>query len=381
MDVLKIIVRCQEAQSVASAHETRVMLPFAGSCEGPLFTGAILPGGVDTQCVCPDGRTHLSARYMLEGRDHTGAACRIFIENLATLGANLPAITHPTLRTDSEALRFLETTPLLGRIEFAPDHLVITISTEEAPHVTPLALKRGGLTLRGRLEKKITGPAPLVLMLHGFTGDMGGPGSWFQRLSDDLTDAGFATLRFDFNGHGQSDGPFQGMTVYNEVEDAAVFLEYAMAREDVTDIYVLGHSQGGVVTGMLAGWYPDVIQRIALLAPAASLITDAQKGECMNARYDPTHIPHEVLVGTHPMGGLYFRMAQNLPLYEQLARFPGEALVVYPGQDVVVDHAMMVRCAKTLPKGRLLEKPTLDHGLGGAEHEETMKDIVAFFCE
>ena len=117
-----------------------------------------------------------------------------------------------------------------------------------------IALTRAGLTLRGVLEKPVDGPAPLVIMCHGFGGRMDAfPGGYFQLWSDALTAAGLATLRFDFNGHGDSEGRFRDMTVYNEIEDAAAVLQYAMTLPDVTEIYLLGHSQGGVVAGMLAG--------------------------------------------------------------------------------------------------------------------------------
>ena len=249
--------------------------------------------------------------------------------------------------------------------------------------VQHIALTRGGLTLRGRFEKRTKGPCPLVMMLHGFGGNMWvAPDSWFDRLADDLTSAGYAVLRFDFNGHGCSDGSFREMTVYNEIEDAAAFLQYALDREDVTSISLLGHSQGGVVAGMLAGYYHDVIHRLVMLAPAASLKTDAQRGVCMRASYDPDHIPAYVNVdGTHEVGGLYFRMAQTLPLYEVTSLFKGETLAVLGGQDLVVSPKDIQRYAEVMPNCRVLEMETLDHGLMGQEHEIFIKKILTFLTK
>ena len=259
-------------------------------------------------------------------------------------------------------------------------HLNRTSPSANIPPIRSITLKRGGLKLQGRLERKTSRSCPLVMMLHGFGGDMWvAPDSWFQRLSDELTDAGLATLRFDFNGHGQSEGNFHDMTPYNEIEDAAAFLKYARSMEDITDIYVLGHSQGGVIGGMLAGYYHDVVSRLVMLAPAASLKDDAQQGRCMAASYNPDHIPYSVNVdGRHEVGGLFFRMAQSLPIYEVTAQFTGSAMAVFCGADPVVKRASVFRYGQTLSNCRVLEKKTLDHGLQGEEHDELMKEIIEF---
>lgn len=83
-----------------------VMIPFGGTAQGEIFSGIVLPGGVDTQTVDVVGVRHMSARYMLEGQDNTGAACKIFIENNGHFpkDAPMPFQTVPTFRTDSKAL-------------------------------------------------------------------------------------------------------------------------------------------------------------------------------------------------------------------------------------------------------------------------------------
>ena len=380
-EILRIKVYLTGQSQMQGASQQIVMLPFTGACDSPLFRGKILPGGVDTQLIEADDRCALSARYMLEGVDGQGNPCRVFIENNGLSNPGQEMVTRPSIRTDSPALRWLETAQLAGKIEHAEDHIEIVISAEDEPGVEHIVLPCGGLKLAGRWEKKGRKPAPVVMMLHGFGGDMWvHPDSWFQHLSDTLTAARLATLRFDFNGHGRSEGRFRDMTPYNEIENAAAFLQYALSREDVTEVYLLGHSQGGVVAGMLAGYYHDVIKKLALLAPAASLKTDAQTGRCMAGRYDPQHIPAVVDVGNgKEVGGLYFRMAQTLPIYEVTGQYRGDALVVLAGRDNVVSRGGVAHYAQALPQARLVEKATLDHGLGGREHAQTMREIADFF--
>ena len=92
---------------------------------------------------------------------------------------------------------------------------------------------------------------PLVIVCHGFTSNK--DTKLMQTLANDLEKEGIATLRFDFNGHGKSEGRFQDMTVLNEIEDAKKVYDYAAKLPNVISISLAGHSQGGVVASMTAG--------------------------------------------------------------------------------------------------------------------------------
>lgn len=83
-----------------------VMIPFTGTARGDIFSGVVLPGGVDTQTVDINGVRHMSARYMLEGTDSAGDKCRIYIENSGHFpkDAPMPFKTVPVFCTDSKAL-------------------------------------------------------------------------------------------------------------------------------------------------------------------------------------------------------------------------------------------------------------------------------------
>jgi len=381
MELMRIHLSLEPAAGLDSLSAGIRMIPFSGYCESAIFNGKILPGGMDTQVFPEANRGTLSARYMLEGTDASGAPCKLYIDNRAVMQHGQETITCPRIWTDSPALRWLETADLTGRLVEAEDGLNIVIDSQDTPTVRHIALHRAGLTLRGRLEKKNNQPCPLVLMLHGFggCGDMGRPGTFFQDLSDLFTDAGLATLRFDFNGHGVSEGEFTAMTPLNEVEDAALFLQYAQDLEGITEIYVLGHSQGGVVGGMLAGYYADVVKKLVLLAPAASLKTDAQQGKCMAATYDPHQIPRSVNVnGYHVVGGLYFRMAQTLPIYEVTAKYQQPMLVVCGGQDKVVLQQDAEQYLLGREAGKFVLYETLDHIMNGSEQSKMQQEVLAF---
>lgn len=247
-----------------------------------------------------------------------------------------------------------------------------------------ISIQRDGLRLCGRIDRPTKpGKCPAVILMHGFTGDLGyEEDSFYQKLTKRLTGAGILVVRFDFNGHGKSDGNFSDMDVFNEIEDAIAVLKYVRQQDFVTGIYLLGHSQGGVVAGMLAGYYADVIEKLVLLAPAASLKEDAQKGVCMDTAYDTEHIPETVCVsGEHFVGGHYFRIAKLLPIYEVTGQYQGPSLVIHGRYDAIVDAAAAVRYKEYLKQCELKLMEGIDHGFQGEDQDRAMDAVVEFLSQ
>ena len=108
-----------------------VMIPFKGSVKSEIFNGIIEPCGVDTQVVNAAHVRHMSARYMLTGKDNTGADCHIFVENngwfddtAAPAGTSFRTV--PTFYTDSAALApYLHSTRFTGEGSMGEDGLHI----------------------------------------------------------------------------------------------------------------------------------------------------------------------------------------------------------------------------------------------------------------
>lgn len=121
--ILEVYVQTDPAGTVTLTGEigTVKMIPFRGTVEGPIFSGIVEPCGVDTQIINQNEVRHMSARYMLTGKDSTGTDCHIYIENNGwfTDGARpVPFKTVPTFITDSKALA-----PYLHRNQFVGEGL------------------------------------------------------------------------------------------------------------------------------------------------------------------------------------------------------------------------------------------------------------------
>lgn len=130
--LLTIHVHCQESVYVKGATKAIAMIPFTGEAQGPYFNGTVIGTGYDTQTMTPDGRFLLSARYMLEGKDSAGQACKIFIANN---GTGLDEC-RPNIVTDSALLASWETKSLSAQVVPQGDGVVVSIfdcSSQDTP--------------------------------------------------------------------------------------------------------------------------------------------------------------------------------------------------------------------------------------------------------
>lgn len=239
-------------------------------------------------------------------------------------------------------------------------------------------ITRDGLTLRGLFNKPDKKEFDLVIIMHGFTGRK--DEKLISDIANNFDEKGLATLRFDFNGHGESDGKFEDMTVLNEIGDAKAILDYARTITGVRHIYLLGHSQGGVVASILAGYYPDIIDKLILMSPAATLKDDAKKGNLQGNKYDPEHIPDTVhFSDDKTVGGFYLRTNKSLPIYEIAKLYTGPVCLIHGTEDKIVNEIASERYSDTYANSELHLVLNADHTYTVGDTEQKAIKIAADF--
>jgi uncharacterized protein len=90
----------------------------------------------------------------------------------------------------------------------------------------------------------------------------------FLVLSDHLTRNGFAVLRFDDRGIGESEGDFSQATSFDFASDVHAAVKYLQKRKeiDAKKIGLLGHSEGGIIAPIVATNHPNDISFIVMFA-------------------------------------------------------------------------------------------------------------------
>ena len=221
---------------------------------------------------------------------------------------------------------------------------------------------------------------PMVMLLHGFTSKK--EHALLTHLANDLEAMGIASVRFDFNGHGQSEGRFQDMTVLNEIEDAKKVFAYVKSLPEVTSVSMAGHSQGGVVTSMTAGELGRKnIRSIVLMAPAAVLREDSIRGTLFGVKFDPLNPPEYVeILGGNKVGRGYIKTSQDLPIYETAAKYRGPAFMIHGTGDVIVPYTYSLRYQQIYPKSKISLLPGFNHSFT-QDTEKTARLAADFFAQ
>ena len=232
-----------------------------------------------------------------------------------------------------------------------------------------------------RLHAKLDRPegaekGPLCILIHGFTGHM--EEDHIKAAQKVMNDAGVSVLRVEMYGHGGSDGEFKDHTLYKWVTNAFAAVKYAKSRDFVTDLYLSGHSQGGLLTMLVGGMCPDDFKALLPLSPAWMIPEIAREGNVLGTSFDPKHIPDMITSGSWELSGDYIRVAQTIHVEDEIERFEGPVLIIHGDADETVPFSYAEKAAKLYKNAELVPIHGDDHCF--TKHLNEMADAVrAFF--
>ena len=207
-------------------------------------------------------------------------------------------------------------------------------------------IERDGLVLRGRLEAPACVPeqkVPLVIFLHGARGNS--RCDLYDNICLGMASRGYAMLRFDFDGHGESDGAFNDSTVLTELDDLDAIVEYARSLPWVSGVCMIGHSQGGCVGTLFAGGNPEVFKSVAVIDPAVNI-----QDNCASGALDGK------------ASAAYVEAGKSLDIFGTVGAYEGPVCVIHGLDDAVVLPEYAQRLADAY------EQPVELHLLAGAAH-------------
>jgi len=131
-------------------------------------------------------------------------------------------------------------------IAISPD----TEAQKEADVIINKRDLRGIIKLRGilKLPKTEQEDYPLVIVCHGF-GQTKSQRK-FALLARELANNNIASFRFDFLGHGDSEGDIENVSIKSQQQELEAVFNNLLKNEriDKNNIFILGHSLGALVT-------------------------------------------------------------------------------------------------------------------------------------
>ncbi len=122
---------------------------------------------------------------------------------------------------------------------------------------------------RGRLAyERSTSTGPGVVFLGGFKSDM--TGTKAVHLQDWAKRTGRGFLRFDYGGHGASDGAFEDGAIGDWFEDALAVIEGVTEGPQV----LVGSSMGGWISLLMLRERPELVAGLVTIAAAPDFTED-----------------------------------------------------------------------------------------------------------
>ena len=109
------------------------------------------------------------------------------------------------------------------------------------------------VTLEAKLSTPQNKTSKIFIIVSGSgNGDMDGnikqlKPNMYQLLSDELTELGYATLRYNKRGIGKSEGNFHETGLQDFLVDLEACVNHAKHELKYNEIYLLGHSEGCII--------------------------------------------------------------------------------------------------------------------------------------
>ena len=244
---------------------------------------------------------------------------------------------------------------------------------------------RDGLIIRGTEFRPEGESLPIAIVSHGFMGFQ----DTVRHYCKALASIGYAAYCFDFcggsaPGKGASEGASTDMSVLTEVQDLEAVIEYVQSLPYTgNELLLMGCSQGGFVSALVAAKHPGLVNKLVLFYPALCIPDDARAGKMMFARFDPQNIPEKLRCGPMKLGGCYPEAVIDMAPYEEIKAYTGPVLIVHGTKDKIV-HVDYARKAADAYEAVLSGRTKLciiedgAHGFNKKHHAYAIEQLKQF---
>lgn len=189
----------------------------------------------------------------------------------------------------------------------------------------------------------------LIIISHGYSATME---STFRYVYP-LISRGFIVCLFDFGGYGSSRSRnFDELdaSVLTEKSDLISVLQVCCRRFNVNKVILMGCSQGGLVSSLVANDYPKRVSKLILFYPGFSIPDNLKSG-------------HPILSYDHVrIGARYVVDAQKLEPWKQIKHYHGPVLICHGTADRLVNFKYSRKANTVYQHSTLVPIKNGDHG-------------------
>ena len=215
---------------------------------------------------------------------------------------------------------------------------------------------------------------PAVIFSHGF----GGTHSVGTQYAQALAEKGYVVYCFDFCGgspSSQSDGSILEMSIFTEQADleAVISMIQGLDYVDSDNLFLMGTSQGGVVSAITGAAHPGEIRGMVLLYPAFVLVDRAN--ELFQSRDE---IPDTYYFMWMDVGKAYFEPLLDYDIYSEIAAYDKDVLLIHGDADHIVPLCYSEQALDAYPSAQLEVIPGGGHGFYGEDAQQTINYILEY---
>lgn len=243
--------------------------------------------------------------------------------------------------------------------------------------------KRDGLTIRGTEYRPQGENLPIAIVCHGFMAFQ----DTVRQYAILMAELGYVSYCFDFCGgsviKGKSDGKTTDMSVLTEVKDLEAVIDYVRLLPYVNrdSIVLMGCSQGGFVSALVAAKNQYPVEKLCLLYPALCIPDDARAGKMMMAKFDPNNVPELLNCGPMKLGKCYPTAVMQMNPFDEIKPYFGHVCMIHGTKDKIVNPEYSKKAYEayqsTTPEG--MDKRVQIHFIENGVHGFSKKhDRIAF---
>lgn|SRR3989344_728967 len=246
------------------------------------------------------------------------------------------------------------------------------------------------LRLCGILSLPKNGIDTCVVLCHGITVDKDEYDGVFKKLAEKLSGKGFVVFRFDFRGHGESEGDSVDMTIKGEAEDIESAVNF-LKDKGFRKFGMVSTSFAGGATSFFISKNPKTLESLVLWNPSVNYDEYLNPTMPWKKKYwgKPAFERVEEF-GFTEVGSRGFKVGKNLfnefkklKPWKELLNVGIPILFVHGDKDTYVPYKDSVKYSKLVKNGKLVTIRGAEHGFHDrkADSEKADRATIDFFLK
>ena len=220
---------------------------------------------------------------------------------------------------------------------------------------------------------------PIVILCHGFSSSK--EGRSHKKLEEILNKNNISTFRFDFYGHGESEGKFEDITVSKAIDGVLNAIHF-VKKEGYNKIGLIGGSFGGLASMVAASRSNDLFI-LSLKSPISSFNVTMNDGGWKKMKEDARKKGYTFYTNNkgeaRKLNHSFFEEAEKISGYDFAGNIKIPTLIVHGEKDELVNVEQSKKTARLIPNCRIEIIDDADHRYTNPEHFEKTLNLISQF--